>query len=203
MTTDPSLRALLAQAGATEPGAAEIVAEVRTESVLPFFPDPGRDQASSGLMVSGRLAAIIGVTATLPWQRAAQLQDWLTERHGEDPDNTGEAELARFVSGTIFAGTELAGTASYLGTYILAGRAQRTVRLLIGLTQPVAAERYGVAWARALDETRLADPGKFARLRGFLALLLEDSGVTVERYVLLSAAGDLYGHSIATGPSGG
>jgi len=203
MTTDPSPRALLARLGATEPRAGEIVSEVRTEAMLPFFHDLAGGPAPAGIKVTGTLSAIIAVTATLPWQRAAQLQDWLTDRRKDDALATNETELADFVADTIFAGGDLAGTARYLGTYIVAGRAQRTVRMMIGLTGPVSEAQYAAAWARALAETKAVNVEKFARLRGFLALLLDGEGVTVEKQLLLSAIGDLIGHSIASGPAGG
>lgn len=201
MTNDISPRELLARLGAGEPRAGEIVSEVRTEAALPFFGEHATAPAG-GINVSGSLAAIISVTAVLSWQGAAAVQDWLTDKHSDSPGVTNETELAELVSDTLFADSELAGTARYLGTFIVAGRAKRTVRMLIGLTRPVSEAQYASAWGHALAATKATDRARFDRIRTFLALLLDEETVQVEKMLLLSSVGDLIGHSIATGPSG-
>ncbi|WP_144185208.1 hypothetical protein [Elioraea rosea] len=201
MTNDISPRELLARLGAGEPRAGEIVSEVRTEAALPFFGEHGAAPAA-GINVSGTLAAIISVTAVLSWQSAAAVQDWLTDKESDSPGVSNETELAELVSDTLFADSELAGSARYLGTFIVAGRAKRTVRMLIGLTRPVSEAQYASAWGRALAATKATDRARFDRIRTFLALLLDEETVQVEKMLLLSAVGDLIGHSIATGPSG-
>jgi hypothetical protein len=202
MTTEPTPQALIARLGASEPSAGELVAEVRTEAMLPFFHDPGNAAQAGGIRIAGPVSAIVAVTAEVSWRRAAALQDWLTDRRGADALATNETELAEFVSDTLFAGGDLAGTARYLGTFILAGRARRSVRMLIGLTRPVSEAQYAAAWAKALAELKAASPDRFARIRAFLTMLLEEETVKVEKLLLLSAVGDLIGHSIATGPAG-
>jgi hypothetical protein len=174
---------------------------VRTEAMLPFFGDHGA-APEGGITVTGSLAAIVSVTATLSWQGAAAVQDWLTDPLPEGGLGTNETELAELISETMFADGDLAGTARYLGTFIVAGRAKRRVRLLIGLTRPVSEAAYAAAWAKALAATKAADRAKFDRLRTFLTLLLDEETVEVEKMLLLSGVGDLIGHSIATGPSG-
>lgn len=203
MTTGPTPRELLARLGAGEPAAGEIVSEVRTEAMLPFFHDPGNAAQAGGIKIAGSLSAIVSVSATVSWQRAAALQDWLTDRRTGDALATNETELSELVSDTLFAGGDLAGTARYLGTFIVAGRARRTVRMLIGLTRPVSEAQYAAAWAKALAELKAASPERFGRIRAFLSMLLEEESVQVEKLLLLSAVGDLIGHSIATGPSSG
>ena len=200
MTQDITPRELLARLGAREPAAGEIVSEVRTEAMLPFFGDHGAG-AEGGITVTGSLAAIVSVTATLSWQGAAAVQDWLTDPLPDGGLGTNETELAELISETMFADGDLAGTARYLGTFIVAGRAKRRVRLLIGLTRAVSEAQYAAAWARALAATKAADRAKFDRLRAFLTLLLDEETVEVEKMLLLSGVGDLIGHSIATGPS--
>lgn len=200
MTTGATPRDLLARLGAGEPAAGEIVSEVRTEAMLPFF-DDGRDAAAGALTLAGSLAAIVAVTASLSWQRAAALQDWLTDRRSPDALANNETELSEFIGDTLFAGSPYPGNARYLGTFILAGRARRTVRLMIGLKRPVPEAQYATAWARALAELKATSPERFARIRAFLTLLLEGEQVEVERLLLLSATGDLIGHSIASGPA--
>jgi hypothetical protein len=202
MSQDITPRELLRRLGAVEPAAGEIVSEVRTEAMLPFFGDHAAAPAG-GITVTGSLAAIVSVTATLSWQNAAAVQDWLTDALPDGSLGTNETELAELISETMFADGDLAGTARYLGTFIVAGRAKRRVRLLIGLTRPVSEAQYAAAWARALAATKAADRAKFARLRAFLTLLLDEETVEVEKMLLLSGVGDLIGHSIATGPSGG
>lgn len=203
MTTGATPQELLARLGAGEPAAGELVAEVRTEAMLPFFHDPGDAAQPAGITLAGSLSAIVSVTAVVSWQRAAALQDWLTDRRSPGSLVTNETELSEFVGDTLFAGGQLAGTARYLGTFILAGRARRTVRLMIGLKQPVSEAQYAAAWAKGLAELKVASPERFARIRAFLTMLLEEETVQVEKLLLLSAVGDLIGHSIATGPSGG
>lgn len=202
MTQEITPQELLARLGAREPAAGEIVSEVRTEAMLPFFGDHGA-AAEGGITVTGSLAAIVSVTATLSWQGAAAVQDWLTDPLPEGGLGTNETDLAELISETMFADGDLAGTARYLGTFIVAGRAKRRVRLLIGLTRPVSEPAYAAAWAKALAATKAADRAKFDRLRTFLTLLLDEETVEVEKMLLLSGVGDLIGHSIATGPSGG
>lgn len=202
MTAGPTPRDLLARLGAGEPRAGEIVSEVRTEAMLPFFDDP-RSAAPGGIALAGSLAAIVTVTASLSWHRAAALQDWLTDRQSPEALATNEAELAEFIGDTLFAGSPTPGNAIYLGTFIPAGRARRTVRLMIGLRRPVSESHYAAAWARALAELKEANPERFARVRAFLTMLLEGDQVEVEKLLLLSAAGDLIGHSIASGPAEG
>jgi hypothetical protein len=203
MSQDVTPRELLRRLGAVEPAAGEIVSEVRTEAMLPFFGDHAAAAPAAGITVTGSLAAIVSVTATLSWQNAAAVQDWLTDALPDGSLGTNETELAELISETMFADGDLAGTARYLGTFIVAGRAKRRVRLLIGLTRPVSEAQYAAAWARALAATKAADRAKFARLRAFLTLLLDEETVEVEKMLLLSGVGDLIGHSIATGPSGG
>lgn len=203
MSQDITPRELLRRLGAVEPAAGEIVSEVRTEAMLPFFGDHAAAAPAAGITVTGSLAAIVSVTATLSWQNAAAVQDWLTDALPDGSLGTNETELAELISETMFADGDLAGTARYLGTFIVAGRAKRRVRLLIGLTRPVSEAQYAAAWARALAATKAADRAKFARLRAFLTLLLDEETVEVEKMLLLSGVGDLIGHSIATGPSGG
>lgn len=202
MTQDITPRELLARLGAAEPAAGEIVSEVRTEATLPFFGDRAAAPAG-GITVTGSLAAVVAVTATLSWQGAAAVQDWLTDALPDSSLGTNETELAELISETMFADTDLAGTARYLGTFIVAGRAKRRVRMLIGLTRPVSEAQYATAWARALAATKAADRAKFDRLRTFLTLLLDEETVEVEKMLLLSEVGDLIGHSIATGPGAG
>jgi hypothetical protein len=203
MSQDITPRELLRRLGAVEPAAGEIVSEVRTEAMLPFFGDHAAAAPAGGITVTGSLAAIVSVTATLSWQSAAAVQDWLTDALPDGSLGTNETELAELISETMFADGDLADTARYLGTFIVAGRAKRRVRLLIGLTRPVSEAQYAAAWARALAATKAADRAKFARLRAFLTLLLDEETVEVEKMLLLSGVGDLIGHSIATGPSGG
>jgi hypothetical protein len=202
MSGEITPRELLARLGAAEPAAGEIVSEVRTEAMLPFFGDHATAPAG-GITVTGTLAAIVSVTATLSWQGAAAVQDWLTDPLPEGGLGTNETDLAELISETMFADGDLAGTARYLGTFIVAGRAKRRVRLLVGLTRPVSEAQYATAWAKALAATKAADRAKFDRLRTFLTLLLDEETVEVEKMLLLSGVGDLIGHSIATGPSGG
>lgn len=205
MTQEITPSELLARLGAMEPAAGEIASEVRTEAILPFFGDTG-EAPDDGLSVTGKVSAIVSVTATLSWQGAAAVQDWLTDpipgSDGTPTLATNEAELTELISQTMFAGSDLAGTAHYLGTFIVAGRARRVVRLLIGLTRPVSEAQYATAWAQALAATKAADRAKFDRLRAFFTLLLDEGTVEVEKMLLLSRVGDLIGHSIATGPAG-
>ncbi len=200
MTNEISPRELLARLGAAEPRAGEIVSEVRTEAALPFFGEHGAAPVG-GINVSGTLAAIISVTAVLSWQGAAAVQDWLTDAASDSPGVTNETELSELIADTLFADGDLAGTARYLGTFIVTGKAKRTVRMLIGLTRPVSEAQYASAWGRALAATKAADRAKFDRIRAFLTLLLDEETVQVEKMLLLSGVGDLIGHSIATGPS--
>jgi hypothetical protein len=202
MTDTITPRELLVRLGAGEPQAGEIVSEVRTEAALPFFHESS-GAAVGGITITGTLAAIVSVTAELSWQGAAAVQDWLTDPLPDGTLGTNETELGELISEGLFADSELAGTARYLGTFIVAGQAKRSIRLLIGLTRPVSDAQYATAWAKALAAAKGADRARFDRLRAVLALLLDEENVKVEKLLLLSAVGDLIGHSIASGPAGG
>ena len=202
MTDRITPRDMLALLGAGEPQAGEIVSEVRTEAALPFFHESG-GAATGGITVTGTLAAIVTVTAELSWQGAAAVQDWLTDPLPDGSLGTNETELGELISEGLFADSELAGTARYLGTFIVAGQAKRSVKLLIGLTRPVSEAQYATAWAKALAAAKGADRARFDRIRSVLAMLLDEENVKVEKLLLLSAVGDLIGHSIASGPAGG
>jgi hypothetical protein len=201
--TDITPRDMLARLGAGEPQAGEIVSEVRTEAALPFFHESSGGAPAGGITVTGTLAAIVTVTAELSWQGAAAVQDWLTDPLPDGSLGTNETELGELISEGLFADSELAGTARYLGTFIVAGQAKRSVKLLIGLTRPVSEAQYATAWAKALAAAKGADRARFDRIRSVLALLLDEENVKVEKLLLLSAVGDLIGHSIASGPAGG
>jgi hypothetical protein len=202
MTDRITPRDMLARLGAGEPQAGEIVSEVRTEAALPFFHESSGAPAG-GITVTGTLAAIVTVTAELSWQGAAAVQDWLTDPLPDGTLGTNETELGELISEGLFADSELAGTARYLGTFIVAGQAKRSVKLLIGLTRPVSEAQYASAWAKALAAAKGADRARFHRIRSVLAMLLDEENVKVEKLLLLSAVGDLIGHSIASGPAGG
>jgi hypothetical protein len=200
--TDPiTPRDLLARLGAAEARASETVTEIRTEGIINFFGESTR-APTAGITVTGTLAAIVAVTATLSWQDAAAAQGWLTDPLPDGSLGRNETELAELIAEGLFADSDLAGTARYLGTFIVTGQAKRVVRLLVGLTRPVSEAHYAHAWGRALAAAKAADKARFERIRGFLTLLLGGDSVRVEKMLLLSSLGDLIGHSIATGPAG-
>jgi hypothetical protein len=166
---------------AAAPEARTLVAEVRSDTFLPFDPCHAPDF---------KFVALILGRVDVSWSQAQQIQLWLTGAPAGAPYVTREQALKHFFE-NFQAGTPPATFLEYVGTYLTTDVSHASYTLVLGMRAPVRREDYQAAFQNAV-KTLLGLPGGWpGELVSFLKMMLNQPSSRTEFLTLATCLGDL------------
>jgi hypothetical protein len=189
------------------PKAVTVLAEVRTDSSIPF--DPG-DAPPYLSIDDARFGALVLWRVDVPWTEARKIQQWLIGAPGPGapfavpdplpdpmpPDLRRENALRTMIE-NMRAGAPPGPFAEYLGTYLQSDTSHARYTMAVALRTPVSRTDYQTAWLNAIAVAQGAAPAPppapswYQDIVTFLKLMLGQASSEEEFVQLASNVGDL------------